>query len=66
MTENYSYTVVRDEDKWRIVVTEENGESHFFRGICQTEAEAWSLVRYLQMDDDKIDVIHGATRKYQS
>lgn len=27
MTEGYSYTVVRDKDQWRIMVTDENGET---------------------------------------
>lgn len=60
-----SYTVVRDQDKWRITVTDENGET-VCTGLRHTEAEAWASVRYLRMDADKFkSLFDDVPRKYQ-
>jgi hypothetical protein len=66
MSDNFTYKVEPCKDVWRVTAVDSGSEELVVMCFRKTEAEAWATVRYLQMDDDKFDVIDGAPRKYQS
>lgn len=59
-----SYSVVRNGDDWSVMIAEEILGASALIGVRETEAEAWALVRFLQVADD--EEAHDEPRKYQS
>jgi len=65
MSEKYS--AVCHNGRWMIQVVDGDGDTFFMTcGLAPTEAEVRARIRFLLLDDDKVDVIHGVARKYQS
>jgi hypothetical protein len=64
---SYSYKPVRYGSRWVIEATNADGETNLMTcGVNPTETEVRERIRFLLLDDDKIDVNNGAARKYQS
>jgi hypothetical protein len=55
-----------NQDNWSILITDEVLGQSLLVGVRETEAEAWALVRFFEVDDDDTAVAHGLPRKYQS
>jgi hypothetical protein len=65
MTE-ISYKPTRYGSRWVIEATIDGEPSIMTCGTNPTKAEVLERIRFLKLDDDKIDVRRGAQRKYQS
>jgi hypothetical protein len=61
------YTPEDHGTRWVIRVEDEDGGSSYMTcGEHATEADVRERIRFLLLDDDKIDGLHGEPRKYQS
>ena len=64
--EKITYEPVCRDGRWMIEATIDGEPSLMTCGINPTEAEVWERIRFLRLDDDKIDAGRGAQRQYQS
>lgn len=63
----FEYEPICHNGRWMIKVTDIDGETSLMTcGINPTETEVWDRIRFLKLDDDKIDALRGERRKYQS
>ena len=61
---SYDYEPVFRAGRWMIKATDGDGEVSWMTCGNPTEKEVWERVRYLRLDDDRIDGLEGHPRKY--
>jgi hypothetical protein len=59
------YEPVHRSGRWMIQATDEDGEVTFLTCGDPTLEQVWGRIRFLRLDDDRIDSAGGEPRKYQ-
>lgn len=65
MDDNYEYEPIFRSGRWMIQVTDDDGNVDVMTCGNVDEAGVWEKIKYLRMDDDRIDNQRGSARKYQ-
>jgi hypothetical protein len=65
MSDKDQYEPVHRSGRWMIQATDEDGEVTFITGGDSTLEQVWERIRFLRLDDDRIDGAAGEPRKYQ-
>jgi hypothetical protein len=64
---SFSYKPVKHGKRWVIEATDQDGATSLMTcGANPTLEEVRARIRFLQLDDDKIDAKSGKPRKFQS